>query len=378
MSMTMTMTMTMTHPMPAPMRMPEMPMPMSMPTPKSKPMLMATHATPSPATTTHTHKPVLLDEVITAIAPRDGGVYVDATYGGGGYSEALLAAADCRVVAIDRDPDAIARGQEVVTKYQGRLRLVEARFSHLTALLADNDIRAIDGIAFDFGVSSAQLNDASRGFSFKHDGALDMRMEKQGADAADFINSASEGEIADTLWQFGEERASRAIARAIIKARPLTTTGELANVIRRVLASKKPSKSSTSQKPHQKPHQKTRQKILDPATRSFQALRVHVNNELGEIETTLPQATTLLKPGGHLACVSFHSLEDRLVKQFMREAAGNIPRPSRHQPILEITPAPLLKIVTSKPIRPSADEVATNPRARSARLRVARRRETSA
>ena len=349
-------------PMPASMA---MPMAMSVP----KPMLMAMASAPKPMMTPsadiHTHQPVLLDEVITALAPRDGGVYVDATYGGGGYSEAILRAADCRVVAIDRDPDAITRGQEAVARHQGRLVLLEGRFSSLTDLLAGCDIQAIDGIAFDFGVSSAQLNDASRGFSFKHDGALDMRMEKQGADAADFINSASEGDIADTLWQLGEERASRAIARAIVKARPITTTGRLASVIRGVLASRKSSQKTPSQK------------TIDPATRSFQALRLRVNNELGEITAALPQAVRLLKPNRHLACVSFHSLEDRLVKQFMREAAGALPRPSRHQPMSEATPAPLLSIVTSKPIRPSADESAANPRARSARLRVARRMETA-
>ena len=303
------------------------------------------------------HNPVLLAEVISALAPKAGGVYVDATFGGGGYSRAILAAADCQVVGIDRDPDAIAAGQDMVRASGGRLRLCHGRFSQLQAILASQAIASIDGIVFDFGASTAQLTDPARGFSFKHDGPLDMRMEKHGQemDAAHFINTAAESDLADALWQLGEEKAARRIAGAIAIARttrPITTTGELAHIVRRAIG-------------------KTTAKI-DPATRSFQAIRLYINDELGEIRHALPQALSCLRPHGRMLCVSFHSLEDKIVKEFLREVAGTLARPSRHQPLPPATDAskPRLRLITKKPIRPSAIEVAANPRARSARLRV--------
>ena len=323
--------------------------------------------TPSPAyrpAHSPAHSPVLCGEVTQALAPKADGIYVDATYGGGGYSRAWLDSAACQVIAIDRDPEAIARGQKAVHDYGGRLVLIHGRFSGLAGLLAHHNVSAVDGVAFDFGVSSLQLDDPARGFSFRHDSRLDMRMDGAGGDAGEFINTASQSEIADVLWELGEEKAARRIARAIVAARPINTTGRLASVIRETIGGRK----------------KTGGQTIDPATRSFQAIRMRVNNELDEIKTALPQAVAVLKTGGRLACVAFHSLEDRLVKGFIREAAGKLPRPSRHQPMPTPanTPSPSLRLVTSKPIRPSADEMAMNPRARSARLRVAEKCEVAA
>lgn len=302
------------------------------------------------------HNPVLVVEVVEALSPKADAVYLDATFGRGGYSRAILDAAPCEVIAIDRDPDAIAAGQSLCQEYDDRLTLLEGRFSQIRSLLASINVPYVDGIVFDFGVSSPQLDDAERGFSFRFDGPLDMRMEKSGTDASDFINAASEKDIADILWQFGEERASRRIARAIIEARKeteITTTFQLAKIIRAVM-------------PRPKPGQ------IDPATRSFQAIRIYINNELEEIRAALPAAMACLKPGGKLAVVAFHSLEDRLVKTFIMNEAGKAPRPSRHLPDLEEHP-PRLKMITRKPIIPSDDEMHRNPRSRSARLRIAER-----
>ncbi|MGB1036135.1 MAG: 16S rRNA (cytosine(1402)-N(4))-methyltransferase RsmH [Candidatus Puniceispirillales bacterium] len=302
------------------------------------------------------HNPVLVVEVVEALSPKADAVYLDATFGRGGYSRAILDAAPCEVIAIDRDPDAIAAGQSLCREYDDRLTLLEGRFSQIRSLLASINVPYVDGIVFDFGVSSPQLDDADRGFSFRFDGPLDMRMEKSGTDASDFINTASEKDIADILWQFGEERASRRIARAIIDAREetgITTTFQLAKIIRAVM-------------PRPKPGQ------IDPATRSFQAIRIYINNELEEIRAALPAAMASLKPGGKLAVVAFHSLEDRLVKTFIMNEAGKAPRPSRHLPDLEEHP-PRLKMITRKPIIPSDDEMHRNPRSRSARLRIAER-----
>jgi 16S rRNA (cytosine1402-N4)-methyltransferase len=260
------------------------------------------------------------------------------------------------VIAIDRDPDAITAGQDMRHEYDGRLTLLEGRFSQMGTLLNEIDMPFVDGVVFDFGVSSPQIDDAERGFSFRFDGPLDMRMEKSGTDASDFINTATEKDIADVLWQFGEERASRRIARAIIRARDeaeITTTYQLAKVIRAVM-------------PRPKPGQ------IDPATRSFQAIRIHINNELDEILTALPAAMACLKPGGRLAVVAFHSLEDRLVKTFIMNEAGKAPRPSRHVPDVP-EHAPRLNMITRKPVTPSEDEMNLNPRSRSSRLRVAER-----
>lgn len=302
------------------------------------------------------HNPVLVVEVVEALSPKADAVYLDATFGRGGYSRAILDAAPCRVIAIDRDPDAITAGQDMRHEYDGRLTLLEGRFSQIGTLLNEINMPLVDGVVFDFGVSSPQIDDAERGFSFRFDGPLDMRMEKSGTNASDFINTATEKDIADVLWQFGEERASRRIARAIIRARDeaeITTTYQLAKVIRAVM-------------PRPKPGQ------IDPATRSFQAIRIHINNELDEIRTALPAAMACLKPGGRLAVVAFHSLEDRLVKTFIMNEAGKAPRPSRHVPDMP-EHAPRLNMITRKPVTPSEDEMNLNPRSRSSRLRVAER-----
>lgn len=305
------------------------------------------------------HVPVLLDAVIANLAPRAGGVYLDGTFGGGGYSGAILDAARCTVVAIDRDPQAIARGTALAARHPGRLQLIEGRFGDLLDLLAAHGVTALDGAVFDFGVSSDQLDTPERGFSFRADGPLDMRMGVAGETAADIVNTRSETEIADILYHFGEERASRRIARAIVARRaeqPFATTADLAALIRRVV---RPDVSG-----------------IDPATRSFQALRIEVNDELGEIERGLAQAAALLAPGGRLVAVSFHSLEDRLVKRFMAGAAGRTPRPSRHDPDPRAggdEAAPRFRLLTGKPVVAEPAESRGNPRARSARLRAIER-----
>ena len=304
------------------------------------------------------HAPVMLQEMLTALAPRDGGVYLDSTFGGGGYSTAILNAAACTVWAIDRDPDAIARGAALASRYPGRLHLLHGRFGDMVSLLAAHDVVSLDGVVLDLGVSSFQIDAPTRGFSFRADGPLDMRMDREGPTAADLVNTLPEHELADVLFQLGEERASRRIARAIVTARaeaPITTTGQLAGIIRRVLP---PDRSG-----------------FDPATRSFQALRIRVNDELAEIERALDQALPLLSPGGRLVVVSFHSLEDRLVKRFMQVAAGRIPSPSRHDPgQLAAAPGPAgFRLLTTRALRPAAAETAANPRARSARLRAMER-----
>jgi 16S rRNA (cytosine1402-N4)-methyltransferase len=302
------------------------------------------------------HVPVMLSEVIELLAPRDGGRYLDGTFGGGGYAEAILRAAPCTLWAIDRDPDAIARGASLAARFPG-LHLIHGQFGALLALLADRGVTELDGVVLDLGVSSFQLDQAERGFSFRADGPLDMRMGRDGATAADLVNALPERELADTLFQFGEERASRRIARAIVAARedaPINTTTRLAGIIRSVLP---PDRSG-----------------IDPATRSFQALRIRVNDELGEIERGLTQASELLAPGGRLVVVSFHSLEDRLVKRFMTDAAGRGPAPSRHDPRgLAVRGVPRFRLLTSRPMRPGDAEVAANPRSRSARLRALER-----
>jgi 16S rRNA (cytosine1402-N4)-methyltransferase len=302
------------------------------------------------------HVPVMLSEVIGLLAPCDGGRYLDGTFGGGGYAEAILAAASCTLWAIDRDPDAIARGASLAARYPG-LHLIHGQFGDMLALLAERGVAALDGVVLDFGVSSFQLDQAERGFSFRADGPLDMRMDRSGQTAADLVNTLPERELADTLFQFGEERASRRIARAIVAAReddPIMSTARLAEIIRNVLP---PDRSG-----------------LDPATRSFQALRIRVNDELGEIERGLSQASELLAPGGRLIVVSFHSLEDRLVKRFMSEAAGRAPAPSRHDPRgLAARQVPRFRLLTVRPLRPGTEEVAANPRSRSARLRALER-----
>ena len=300
------------------------------------------------------HIPVLLDEVIAGLAPQPGETHVDGTFGAGGYTRALLAAG-ANVIAFDRDPDAIAEGQQLVADSEGRLDLVPDVFSRLGEALAERGINAVDGVTFDVGVSSMQLDRAERGFSFQADGPLDMRMGQSGMSAADFVNEADEAEIADVLFHLGEERQSRRVARAIVAARPITRTSELATVVRRALGYREHDKK-------------------DPATRTFQALRIHVNRELGELEDGLAAAEQALAPGGRLAVVSFHSLEDRIVKRFLKERSGT-PAGSRHLPEVA-TRTPSFEAV-AKPVRADAAEVARNPRSRSATLRVARRTAAS-
>ena len=312
-----------------------------------------------------THHPVMLPEMVQLMAPHAGGVYLDGTFGGGGYTAALLQAAPCIVWAIDRDREAIARGAQLAARYPGRLHLLEGQFGDMLTLLAEHGVTALDGVVLDLGVSSFQLDDPARGFSFRADGPLDMRMSGSGPTAADLVNALPERELADLLFELGEERASRRIARAIVAARaeaPIATTGRLAAIIRAVLPSNRSGDRSG----------------IDPATRSFQALRIRVNDELGEIARALQHAGRLLAPHGRLIVVSFHSLEDRIVKRFMTEAAGRAPAPSRHDP-RGLAPLPAewsaapFSLLTPRPLRPGAAEIAANPRARSARLRAMQR-----
>jgi 16S rRNA (cytosine1402-N4)-methyltransferase len=305
------------------------------------------------------HIPVLLDEVLAALAPAPGAVIVDATFGAGGYTRALLQAG-ATVHAFDRDPDAIAAGRlwPETREVPPRLVLHPRRFSEMVDELGEAGISRVDGVAMDVGVSSMQLDQPARGFAFAADGPLDMRMEKEGLSAADFLNTAPEGQIADVLFQYGEERQSRRVARAIVAARPLSSTGELAQVVRKALGHRPGAPR-------------------DPATRSFQAIRIHVNAELEELEAGLFAAEKLLKSGGRLAVVSFHSLEDRIVKQFLREASGAVAGGSRHLPQAVPAPAPTFAQV-AKALRASDAETARNPRARSATLRAAIRTETPA
>jgi 16S rRNA (cytosine1402-N4)-methyltransferase len=296
------------------------------------------------------HIPVLLDEVIAELSPRSGETHVDGTYGAGGYTRAILATG-ADVIAFDRDPDAIALGR--VDPHE-RLTLVEDRFSRM----ADHIETPVDGVTLDIGVSSMQLDQADRGFSFQSDGPLDMRMEQAGESAADFLNTADEDVIANVIYELGDEPKSRRIARGIVAARPLSRTGELASIVRR----------ATGHKPGDK---------KDPATRTFQAIRIHLNRELEELEDGLAAAEQVLKPGGRLAVVTFHSLEDRLVKRFLKARSGFAPSGSRHIPeVRQAGPQPTFGKV-AKPVRASAAELARNPRARSATLRVAHRTDAA-
>jgi len=295
------------------------------------------------------HVPVLVDEVIAALALHDGDSAVDGTFGAGGYTRALLGAGAGRVIGFDRDPEAIEDGRSLVP--DPRLTLVNERFSQMDRVLAEHGIGHVDAIALDIGVSSMQLDRADRGFSFQADGPLDMRMEKSGLTAAEFLNQADEAEIARVLKDYGEEPRARAIARAIVAARPVGRTAELAAIVRR----------AAGFRPGQK---------ADPATRTFQAIRIHLNAELDELEQGLEAAERALKPGGRLAVVTFHSLEDRIVKRFFRERSGGNPAGSRHRPALVDPKEPTFERI-AKPVSPTERELAANPRARSAKLRSA-------
>ena len=295
------------------------------------------------------HVPVLVNDVVAALALQESSIAVDGTFGAGGYTRAMLAEGAGRVIGFDRDPDAIAAGASLVP--DPRLDLVNENFSQMDRVLAERGIGLVDAIALDIGVCSMQLDRAERGFSFQADGPLDMRMSKSGMTAAEFLNSADEADIARVLRDYGEEPRARAIARAIVAARPVERTAELAAIVRRAAGFRPGQKS-------------------DPATRTFQAIRIHLNSELEELEQGLAAAERSLRPGGRLAVVTFHSLEDRIVKRFFRERSGGTPAGSRHRPALVDPKEPTFDRV-AKPVSPTERELAGNPRARSARLRSA-------
>jgi 16S rRNA (cytosine1402-N4)-methyltransferase len=307
------------------------------------------------------HEPVLLTEVLQALRPRERGIYVDGTFGAGGYTRAILQTADCAVYAIDRDAEAIAAGAVLAAAFPGRLTLIEGLFSNMDSLLALHGVEAVDGIVLDVGLSSMQLDDPSRGFSFRSDGPLDMRMGRGSQTAADAVNTLSEDELKRIIAFYGEERRAHAIARAITRTRaekPFTRTGELARLVESVIG-RKP------------------QDPIHPATRTFQALRIHVNRELEELVRALGAAEKLLKPGGRLAVVSFHSLEDRIVKKFIKERSGHAAHPSRHRPAAAAQ-HPTFMLLTRNPVTPSEAEIEANPRSRSAKLRAALRTDAPA
>ena len=314
------------------------------------------------AITVNGHIPVMMHEVVTSLNPRDGGIYVDGTFGRGGYSQAILEAAATQVFGIDRDPAAITFGAELSDKYDGRLTVLEGCFGDMTDLMAAAGVAKVDGVTLDLGVSSPQIDDPVRGFSFRFAGPLDMRMSGDGPTAADFVNQAPEEEIADVIYNYGEERYARKIARAIVAGRennPILSTTQLVEIIHGIVRRSKDR--------------------IDSATRTFMALRIQVNDEFGELERGLVGAEKILAPGGRLAVVSFHSLEDRQVKSFLHEHSGAMGRGSRHLPDNPNTPpAPSFILVKRGAIKPGKDEAAQNPRARSARLRVAERNDAPA
>ncbi len=302
------------------------------------------------------HVPVMGVEVVDNLSPKPDGTYVDGTFGAGGYSGQMLEAGAGVVFGIDRDPRAISAGMTLAETYPGRLTLLEGRFGNMVRLLEEACVNTVDGVALDLGVSSMQIDQAERGFSFQKDGPLDMRMGQGGPSAADLVNHVDEATLADWFWRYGEERHSRRIARAIVAMRaeaPLTRTLQLAELVAQAMPRRDPNHH--------------------PATRVFQALRIAVNDELGELERGLAASERLLKPGGRCAVVSFHSLEDRIVKSFFRERSGNQPRGSRHMPEQVRAQVASWRLLTRRPLTPSASEIAANPRARSARLRVAER-----
>ncbi|AHC73856.1 S-adenosyl-methyltransferase MraW [Candidatus Endolissoclinum faulkneri L5] len=313
------------------------------------------------------HIPVLLSEVLNALAPTSGKCYLDGTFGSGGYTRAILEKTDCTVLAIDRDPDSIARAKIMKKEFDYRkgkhLIPLQGRFSEMYMLAKNAGYSTVDGVTLDLGFSSIQMDEAERGFSFRCDGPLDMRMESSGITAADLVNTASKKKLSDIIFYLGEERYACRIVKAIIRARkiaPIHRTSQLATLVRRSI-----------------PY--SGHKNIDPATRTFQALRIYVNNELEELEHGLDAAERLLAPGGKLAVVSFHSLEDRKVKLLLRKRSGHTSNPSRHN--LEAIAGnyagllPTFAITATQLILPKKDEISHNPRARSARLRIAHRTE---
>ncbi|HEX5931761.1 MAG TPA: 16S rRNA (cytosine(1402)-N(4))-methyltransferase RsmH [Methyloceanibacter sp.] len=320
--------------------------------------MMAGRGSPAAAGGPARHIPVMLSEVLAALDPKDGEVVVDGTFGAGGYSQAILERADCKLIAIDRDPQAFRVSGELAAKYPGRLLAVLGRYSEMEAIAADQGFTAVDGVALDLGVSSMQLDAPERGFSFMQDGPLDMRMGEDGLSAGDIVNTLSEQELAEIVGKLGEERRARAIAKAIVARRqdkPIATTRELADLVAKVLGRK-------------------RDETKHPATRTFQALRLFINEELDELAKGLAAAERLLRAKGRLAIVTFHSLEDRIAKRFLASRSAPPPRASRHLPEAagEIL-APSFQLLNRRPLEPSKGEIARNPRARSARLRAAMR-----
>jgi 16S rRNA (cytosine1402-N4)-methyltransferase len=299
------------------------------------------------------HVPVLFQAVLNGLAVRPGGRYIDATLGGGGHTTGILAASapDGRVLAFDRDPAALEHARSRVEAYGERVTLVHSSFVHLAAVARTHEFIPVDGVLFDLGLSSMQLEDPERGFAFMVDGPLDMRFNPAGGEpsAADLVNELAADELADLIFKYGEDRKSRRIARAIVEARPIHTTRELATVIEEAIG---------------------RRERIHPATRTFQALRIAVNAELDVLEAVLPQAVELLAPGGRLVVISFHSLEDRIVKHFMRRESRDCVCPPEI-PVCMCEHRASLRVLTRKPLRPTAEEVERNPRARSARLRIA-------
>lgn len=307
------------------------------------------------------HIPVMLPEVLEVISPKDGALYVDGTFGAGGYTRGLLESADCAVLAIDRDPNAILRGRALETEFAGRLTLVEGCFGDMAQLVRGLGHEAVDGVVLDLGVSSMQLDEAERGFSFQKDGPLDMRMSQSGPSAADVVNEFEESELARIIAVYGEEKRARAVAKAIVAARKeaaFSRTLELADLVARVVG----------RRPQDKIH---------PATRTFQALRIFVNDELGEVARGLSGAEEILREGGRLAVVTFHSLEDRIVKRFLTARTGRGGRANRYMPETEEA-TPSFREIAHKARKASAEEAEVNPRARSAKLRAAERSGTPA
>lgn len=307
------------------------------------------------------HKPVMLDDMLDWLSPKDSGVYIDGTFGAGGYSRAILRAADCRVFAIDRDPSTRRFAERLESEFPDRFVWLLGNFADMCALVAMHGIHEVDGVVLDLGVSSMQLDQGARGFSFKNDGPLDMRMSGEGMSASDIVNHASESEIADILYYYGEEKAARKIAHAIVQARtatPINTTHQLADIVRSAIG-----KSGKT----------------DPATRSFQGLRIHINQEFDALEKGLDAASDMLAPGGRLVVVTFHSLEDRMVKRFTHSRCGKLGEHSRHMPKQHAAASAPRFFLPKPEKRVAADaEIAENPRARSATMRMMTRASNEA
>jgi len=305
------------------------------------------------------HEPVMLDQVLQYLSPCDEETYVDGTFGAGGYSRAILKAARCYVYAIDRDPAVRQTADALAAEFPGRFTLLEGNFGDMEQLLEAKGVEQVDGVVLDVGVSSMQIDQAERGFSFRQEGPLDMRMSKQGPSAADFVNESSEEQIANVLYEYGGEKKSRRVAKAIVEARqvePLTTTKQLAEIVRSNVRMSRDG--------------------IDPATRTFQAIRIWVNDELQELQRALEATKTLLRPNGRLVVVSFHSLEDGIVKHFLKEQSGQTEGVSRHSPLLESRQGEkkvAFRVLNKRPALPIDAEIARNVRSRSAKLRAALR-----